>query len=315
MDAGVATESLPKPLIKPRRSGRQRLRTRQALLAYTFLLPTLVLMLVFTFYPIVYGVIMSLYNYSIIEPAKWVGLQNFATALRDPIFWISVRNSFLYVLVVPFIQFFSIIMAVIVNRRIRGIQVFRVAYFIPVVTSMVAVAITWGWIYEQHGLLSNLLVGLHILPSPVNWLENITTALPALMLVTMWKGLGYYMMIYLAGLQGIPAEMEEAAAIDGANRLQTILYVTIPLLRPTVVLCSFLSITSAVGVFDEVYVMTGGGPLNNTLTHTLYQYQQAFLDFKFGYAAAMGILVAMVMWVLTMILYRFGGRGGLRYYY
>lgn len=284
---------------------------RQNGLAYLMLAPALILLIVFQFYPIVKGIPLAFTNYSVIGVTRWVGWANFIAAWHDPNFWISMKNSLLYLLVVPPLQVGSIILAVLVNRKIWGIQIFRTLYFIPVVTSMVAVAITWSWVLSTNGLIDGLIrVSRLWTGTPVAWLDNPHIALYTLMTVTWWKGLGYYMLIYLAGLQSIPRDLEEAARIDGASHRQVVTRVVVPLLVPFVVLCSILSMMSAIRVFDEVYVMTSGGPANATLVSSLYIYQQAFQDFHFGYAAAMGIMVAFVVWILTLVIFWWGRRGG-----
>lgn len=285
-------------------------------LAYLMLAPALILLIVFQFYPIIRGIPLAFTNYSVIGVTHWVGWANFIAAWQDPDFWIAMKNSVLYLLVVPPLQLGAIVLAVLVNRKLWGIQVFRTLYFIPVVTSMVAVAITWSWVLSSNGLLNALLRFSHLwMGTPIAWLDNPHIALYTLMTVTWWKGLGYYMLIYLAGLQSIPRDLEDAARIDGANSRQVVTRVVIPLLVPFVVLCSILSMMGAIRVFDEVYVMTSGGPANATLVSSLYIYQQAFQNFHFGYAAAMGIMVAFVVWILTLVIFWWGRRGGGMGYY
>ncbi len=271
-------------------------------------------MLVFTFYPIIFGLPLAFTNYSALAETQWVGWRNFERAFADADFLHSLKNSLLYVIVVPVIQFVSILMAILVNNNLKGVQFFRVAYFIPVVTSMVAVAIAWKWMFEEKGIVNYILKSVGLIDSNIAYLNNIDTALFAVMFVTVWKGLGYYMMIYLAGLQSIPSELQEAARIDGANRYQVIWHVTIPLLKPFVLLCSLLSVMAAIRVFDEVYVMTGGGPANSSMVTGLYTYNKAFKDFDFGYAAAIGLIVALIVFVFTVLTFKFGKKGGLNYY-
>lgn len=220
-----------------------------------------------------------------------------------------MKHSITYLIVVPLIQIFSILIAITLNRKLKGLSFFRSAYYIPVITSMVAVSITWKWLLNSDGLLNNILVNFGILDTPISFLDNPDFALYTVMFVTLWKGLGYYMVIYLAGLQSIPAELEEAAKIDGAKTWQVWRYITIPLLKPSILLSSVLSAMAALRVFDEVYVMTGGGPMNSTIVANLYIYETAFTKYRFGYAAALGFFLAIVVGIFTFINFKFLGGG------
>lgn len=280
------------------------------LIAYTFLLPALLFMGVFTFYPIIRGLPLAFTNYSVVGETEWVGWRNFQFALQDETFRTAFKHSLQYLLVVPVIQFLSILIAVLVNRELPGIRLFRTAYYVPVVTSMVAVAITWQWMYQGNGLINWLLLKLHIISEPISWLGDEKWALPAVMAVTVWKGLGYYMVIYLAGLQSIPKELNEAAMIDGAGGWQVIRHITIPMLQPFILLASIVSCQAALGVFDEVLTMTDGGPHNATITNALYSYKVAFQNFEFGRGAAIGLLAGSVSWLLAIVMFKvFRDRG------
>lgn len=278
------------------------------------ILPAMAVLIVFQFYPIVWGIPLAFTDYSVVGATHWIGLQNFTQAFQDPVFWISMKNSLLYVVVVPPLQLLSILLAVLINRKIRGITVFRTLYYIPVVTSMVAVAITWNWLYSQQGILNYILEQLHIISKGIDWLNTPGLSLYMVMVVTAWKGLGYYMLIYLAGLQAIPAELIEAAKIDGAGRARVIRHITFPLLTPFILLCSIISVMGAIRVFDEVFVMTNGGPADMTNVSSLYIYQQAFQNFQFGYAAAVGLIVGFVVWIFTVLSFWINRRSGASHY-
>jgi len=226
------------------------LRRRSTLVAYLFLLPALGLLAVFTFYPVIFGTVLSLFEYDIINPPRYVGWLQFQRLLADRYFWIAITNSAKYVLVVPVIQLGSILLAVLVNRQLRGIGAFRAAYYVPVITSWPVVGIMWTWMYDQQGVVNWVLRSLDVIARPVSWLSHPTITLYAVMFVTMWKGLGWYMVIYLAGLQAIPAEYEEAAMIDGASRGRVFWSVTIPLLRPYILLASLISTMAAVSSWE-----------------------------------------------------------------
>ncbi len=287
---------------------------RRTLTAYLFLLPALVLLAVFEFYPVVFGTVLSLFTYNVISPPQFVGLANFQALWGDRYFWTALKNSLLYLVVVPVLQLGSVILALWVRRPSRGIAWFRAAYYLPVVTSIVVVGILWRWLYDDAGLVNYLLLRLSVVHAPIHWLTDPRLALYSVMLVTLWKGLGFYMVIYLAGLEGISPEYEEAAALDGAGPATRLFHVTIPLLRPSILLASTLSAISALRVFEEVYVMTGGGPVFSTYTLFFYMFDQAFNALHLGYAAAVGVVLAAVTIVLSVINFRLLRQGGLSYY-
>lgn len=199
-------------------------------------------------------------------------------------------------------------------KKLPGIKIFRVLFYIPVVTSMVAVSIIWGWIFNSDGLINSFLMSHHLIKSSILFLSSPKLALPSLMFITLWQGLGYYMMIYLAGLQSLPKDVEEAAMVDGASKFKTLVKIKIPLLKPYVWLCTFISILSAVGVFDVVYVLTNGGPNDSTMVINLYSFQKAFVDFNFGYASAVGLIAAIIMTALSAFIFVYGKKGGMSYY-
>lgn len=297
------------PLWSPAAAGGRRV-----LVAYLFLLPALVLLAVFTFYPVVFGTVLSLFDYNVITPPRFVGAANFQALWGDRYFWTALRNSLVYLAVVPVLQLGSIILALWVRRPLRSIAWFRAAYYVPVITSIVVVGLVWRWLYDDAGLINYLLLRLGIAHAPVHWLTDPRLALYAVMLVTLWKGLGYYMVIYLAGLEAIPPEFDEAAAIDGAGPVARLFRVTIPLLRPSILLASTISAIAALRVFEEVYVMTGGGPVFSTYTLFYYMFDQAFNALHLGYAAAVGVVLAAVTIVLSVANFRLLQQGGLSYY-
>ena len=216
---------------------------RETLLSYAFLAPALLLLAVFTFYPLIYGSYLGFTEYGGARfaqglPPKWVGLDNFRSLLADPLFLVSLWNSVKYLLVVPVVQLAALAVAVLVSRELPGMAFFRAAYYIPVVTSVSLAAVMWEWLYNKEGTLNWALSALHLMPpgAAFGWLNNEHTAFWAVMLVTFWRGFGYYMVLYLAGLQGIPAELDEAAILDGAGAWQRFWRVTVPMMRPTILL-------------------------------------------------------------------------------
>lgn len=290
-----------------------RVSWRDTLLSYAFLAPALVLLTLFTFYPLAYGSYLGFTEYGGARFAqglapRWVGLDNFRTLLADPLFLTSLGNSVKYLLVVPALQLASLAVAVLVSRELPGMAFFRAAYYVPVVTSVSLAAVMWEWVFNREGTLNWVLGALHLLPAggAFGWLNNEHTAFWAVMLVTFWRGFGYYMVLYLAGLQSIPAELEEAAVLDGASAWQRFWRVTVPMMKPTILLCSLLSTIAALRVLEEVLVLTNGGPLNSTYTALMYVYSKAFQGFNFDYglASAAGLVVAVVALLLSLANFR-----------
>jgi putative chitobiose transport system permease protein len=287
---------------------------RRTLVAYLFLLPALVFLSVFTFYPVVVGTGLSLFDYNVISPPRFVGLAHFRALWHDRYFWTALSNSLRYLLIVPVLQLSGLLLALWVRRPLRGMAVFRALYYLPVVTSIVVVGLLWRWLYDDAGLINYVLLRLGLVRSPVHWLTDPSLALYAVMAVTWWKGLGYYMVIYLAGLEAIPPTYDEAAALDGAGPVARLVRITIPLLRPSILLGTTLSAISALRVFEEVYVMTGGGPVYSTYTVFYYMFDQAFTALHLGYAAAVGVVLAAVTVVFSLLNFRLMSAGGLTYY-
>jgi putative chitobiose transport system permease protein len=283
------------------------------LLPYLFLLPALLLFFTFDYLPIFSAFYYSFTEYHILSPAEWVGWENYRALMQDTKFWIAVSNSLTYFLIiVPLLLTVPLFLAILVNQKLRGIQLFRVIYYLPVVTSMVAVAIVWKYLYHPAGLLNAILQGIGLQKEAVNWLLNPDTALPAVAVLEVWKSLGFYMVIYLAGLQTISQELVEAAKMDGAGRVRVLWHVYLPQLRPTIAVILVLSTLASVQMFTSIYIMTGGGPFDSTLTLPLYIYQKAFVELDMGYATAMGMVLWLILMVLTVINFKLsnGGRVG-----
>ena len=292
---------------------RPRFSWRDTLLSYAFLAPALILLSVFTFYPLAYGSYLGFTEYGGARFAqglapKWIGLENFRTLAADPLFLTSLWNSVRYLVIVPILQLASLAVAVLVNKNLPGMAFFRAAYYVPVVTSISLAAVMWDWVYNKDGTLNWVLQNAHILSqsSAFGWLNNEYTAFWAVMLVTFWRGFGYYMVLYLAGLQSIPAELEEAAVLDGASAWKRFWSITVPLMKPTILLCSLLSTIAALRVLEEVLVLTNGGPLNSTYTALMYVYAKAFQGFNFDYglASAAGLVVAVIALLLSIVNFR-----------
>lgn len=277
-------------------------RLQPRLVPYWFLLPALIMLGLTVFYPALQAFFLSFtkYEYDLTQPPVWIGLKNFQRLWQDPIFWQTFRNTFLYlVCVVPILVSLPLALAILVNRKLRGIRWFRVAYYTPVVISMVVAGIAWKWLYADNGLLNQLLQVIK-LPS-VPWLTSPDLALFSVMIVTIWKGLGYYMVIYLAGLQTIPQDLYEAAAIDGSDGLKKHWDITVPLMRPYLLLVAVISAISATKVFEEVYVMTRGGPNHASETLVFYLYNKAFGELEMSYACTIGLVMFLMILGLSVI--------------
>jgi putative chitobiose transport system permease protein len=307
---GMTTTAMPAPTeagtsARPRAGNRRRVRQHSAATPYLFLAPALVLLGVFFLWPAVTAVQLAFYDYRVVSPAEFVGLGNFAHMLHDPRFSTALANSGLFLVgMLPILVVIPLLLAVLVNLPLRGIKIFRLAYYLPVVTSMVAVAVAWNYVYHQRGILNWLLTSLGLLDQPVQYLLDPGWALPALVVVESWKSLGYYMMIYLAGLQSVPRELYEAAAVDGAGPWRRLRSITVPMLRPYIAVVMVLSALDAMQVFTSVFVMTQGGPQDRTLTLAYYIYDEAFRRFDMGYASAMGLVLWAILVVFSLVSYR-----------
>jgi putative chitobiose transport system permease protein len=271
---------------------------------YLFLAPALLLLGLTVFYPALRAFFLSFtaYEFDITQPPVWIGPDNFQRLLKDDVFWETLRNTLLYLVgVVPLLVTLPLGLAILVNRALPGIHWFRAAYYTPVVISMVVAGIAWKWLYTENGLLNQILVGLNLSTDGIPWLTSPKLALFSVMAVTVWKGLGYYMVIYLAGLQSIPADLYEAAAIDGSDGWQKHWDITIPLMRPYIFLVGVISAIAATKVFEEVYVMTQGGPRNSSKTIVYYVYEQAFQDLEISYACTIGLALFLIILGLSVL--------------
>lgn len=272
---------------------------RLSLTPYLFLAPALLVIAIFVLYPIGAVVYYSFTEYNIVKPPVWVGLDNYRQLARDPIFWLALRNSFIYLLVTPALIFLSILLAIVVNRKLPGITAFRALFFIPVISGSIAVGIAWRLMLDTNGIINGLLLSLGLLQEPIQWLAEPALTLPLAMALTTWLGLGYYMMIFLAGLQNIPEELYDSAVIDGCNTWQKHWHVSVPGLRPQITFVAVISSLAALQVFNEIFTLTGGlgGILNSGVTIVFYLWRQAFRLNHAGLASA----IAMVLLAITLV--------------
>lgn len=269
--------------------------------AYLFIAPNYLGVLVFLVFPVVFAFVLSFLSWNGVSRPIFIGLQNFASLLSDSVFWITLRNTAVYtLLVVPVGVIFSLGVAALLDRRVRGLTIFRTAMFIPVVTSALAVGVIWKWIYDfQNGLVNDFLTLLHLPPVP--WLSDPFWAMIGIAIIGIWQGFGLTSIILLAAMQNVPAQLLEAASIDGAGAWQRFRSITVPLIMPSIVFVSITSFISSFQVFGQVYYMTSGGPDFGTNVMTLLIFQRAFQQNRFGEASALAYILFAIIFVVTML--------------
>lgn len=276
---------------------------------YLFISPFYILFLIFGVYPVLFSLYLSFTEWKGLGPIKFVGWKNFELLFKDKVFWQSMTNGvILFFMYVPIMTFLALVLAVILNsKRVRGFRFFRTLIFIPYIMNIVAAGFTFRlMLNEKYGLV-NAMLGTFNIP-PVPWLESVWGGRVSLCLLVIWAWLGYNMVIMLAGLQTIPSELTEAALIDGASATQAFFYVTIPLMRPVILFSVVLSTMGSFNLFSEIYNLTGGGPINATLTPVIVIFDQAFGNFRLGYASAMAYLYFIILFALTLVQFRYFGQ-------
>jgi len=279
--------------------------------SYLFLAPALALIGVFVVYPIAAVVYYSFTDYDIVRPPVPIGIANYEKLVADPTFWLALTHSFVYLLVTPIIIGLSILLAIAVNRALRGINVYRALYFVPAVSGSIAIGLSWRWMFDRNGLINGLLQSAGVIHDPIQWLATPSLVLPIAMLLTIWAGFGYYSVIFLAGLQNIPEELYDAARIDGCSSFQKQWHVSRPGLRPQITFVAVISSRAALKVFDEIYVLTNksGGILDSGTTMVFYLWKQAFQLEHAGYASAIAIALLAITLVFSVVNVRLLERG------
>jgi multiple sugar transport system permease protein len=289
------------PPAKRRSSAWTGLRREETISGYLFLLPNLLGFLTFSIFPILAALVLTFTEWDLASEPQFTGFDNFVTMAQDEIFWKALGNTFYYAFVaVPTGVFTAFWLALLINRKMRGVLAFRLIYFLPHLTLTVAAAIIWAWIYHPEFGLINFLLSQVGIQGP-NWLFNSSWAMPAIIIMSNWHGVGYAMLIFLAGLQGIPAELYEAADIDGASGWQRLRYITVPMLSPATF---FVLVTSLIGAFqgfDQFYIMTNGGPAFATTTLVLHIFKNGFHYFKMGYATSIASILFMCILTITLL--------------
>jgi putative chitobiose transport system permease protein len=290
-------------------------KQRSTLIAWGFLAPALILLSLSVLVPALMALVISFTQtgLDVTEPLQFIGFANFQRLLVDPMFYQVLGTTLIYLFgVVPPIVIGALTLAVLVNRILPGVHILRAAFYTPVLVSIVVAAIAFRWLYAENGLINGWLVALFGQGFiPIDFLTNPFLALPSVMLVTLWKGLGYYMVIFLGGLQGIPKELYEAAELDGSEGWRKHVDITLPLLRPYVTLVAVISAIAATKVFEEVFLMTQGGPADSTRTLVYYVYDQAFAELEISYACTVGLALFLLVLLLTAIRLAFGGERSL----
>lgn len=276
--------------------------------AYIFTIPAIALLVAFLVVPMVYTVYYSVFKYQVMRPndITFIGLANYQKLFKDAEFWKALRNTFYFtIIVVPVQCVLALALALLVSKRFRGVSIFRTMYFSPQLTSMVVISVLWTVLYNSNpntGLINSILVSFGL--QPINFLTNAKTAMNAIIFMSAWQGAGYQMMIFLAGLQGIPTEQYEASAVDGANKWQQFWNITIPNLKGTIKYVIMITMIQAMKLFTQPYVMTQGGPKNATKTMVYYIYTQGFQKGNFGYACSVAAVFFVIVVAMSLILQR-----------
>ncbi len=284
------------------------MRRNQWKIAMVFLLPYLLIFSIFRFVPSVGGLVVSFFKWSLGGDPKFIGIDNYVNLAQDGSFYTSIRNTLsFFVLTVPVLVVASLLLAMLLNQKLAGRRVMRTISIIPYVLIPSIVGIMWNWMFDNNfGLLNYYIKKLG--GSPIFWLTDERFALIAVSIVVVWTYIGYDMILFLAGLQGIPKETYEAAEVDGASTFQVFWHITLPLLKPVTMMVSTLTLVNVVQLFDQIYVMTNGGPGTSTLTMVQYMYTSAFTNYELGYGSAIEVVILVLLMVLITVQNRIGNR-------
>lgn len=272
--------------------------------AYIFVAPAVILLIAFLVVPMIYTVYFSGFKYQIMRPdaMKFIGFENYQKLFSDKNFWLALKNTVYFtVIVVPCQCVLALALALLVSKKFRGVAVFRTMYFAPQLTSMVVISVLWSVLYNANpntGLINSILVSLGM--SPIKFLSDASTAMNSIIFMSAWQGAGYQMMIFLAGLQGIPRDQYEAASVDGATKFKQFLYITIPGLKGTIKYVIMITMIQAMKLFTQPYIMTQGGPKNSTKTLVYYIYTQGFQKGNFGYACSIAAVFFVIVVCMSM---------------
>ncbi len=292
---------------------RISLKTKEALTGWLFISPALIGFSIFTFGSIIYSLYLSLTDYDLMTKPKFIGLENYIRAFtKDESFYKFFGNTIYFVIfLVPIVLAISLLLAMLINKKAgRMTKAYRVALFLPSITSTIAVSMVWLWIFNPDmGLINNMLtaIGFH---NPPMWLNSPDTSKMALVIMRVWQMSGYYMIMFLAGLQTIPESLYESAQVDGANKIQSFFKITLPMLSNTTFVVIILLVIEAFNMFESIFIMTNGGPLGSTSTIMYYIYEQGFGNYNMGYASSIAWIFFVVIMIITLIQYRFRNEQG-----
>lgn len=279
-------------------------RRGPAAAGYLYIGPVLLWFIVFNVFPMVVGLALSLTNWNILNPPRFIGLTNFVALVSDSLFWQSMGNTLYFAIAtVGLGTALSLGLALALNQKLRFVSLYRTIFFLPAVTALIAVAMVWRWLYDNEYGWINWALSLVSIP-PLNWLGDPLLAMPAVILMSVWRSAGFNTIIFLAGLQGIPSEYHEAASIDGAGRWQRFLHITLPLISPTTFFVAVNSLIAAWQVFDQVWAMTQGNPEHSTTTIVFLIYANGFEWGKTGYASAMAYALFLVIMLFTWVQFK-----------
>lgn len=292
---------------------RMSLKTKEALTGWLFLSPALIGFSIFTFGSIIYSLYLSLTDYDLMTKPKFIGLENYIRAFtKDESFYKFFGNTLYFVvLLVPIVLAISLFLALLINKKAGKItKAYRVALFLPSITSTIAVSMVWLWIFNPDmGLINNMLTAIGF-NNPPMWLNSPDTSKMALVIMRVWQMSGYYMIMFLAGLQTIPESLYESVQVDGANKIQSFFKITLPMLSNTTFVVIILLVIEAFNMFESIFIMTNGGPLGSTSTIMYYIYEQGFGNYNMGYASAIAWIFFVVIMIITLIQYRFRNEQG-----
>jgi multiple sugar transport system permease protein len=302
----MAVSSQTRP--QPARYRQLFKQARKEWTAYLFLAPSLIQFFVFTAFSVVFSFYLSFHEWNILEPAKpYVGLDNYQRLIEDERFQRATINTAYYTAAsVPLTVILGLLIALLLNQQLRGRAFFRTLFYIPVITPLVIASIVWKWVYQgDYGLLNYYLMKINLIDEPLLWLADKNLAMPAVIIMSVWKTVGFAIVVYLAGLQAIPEDYYDAAKLDGAGTMRRFRDITLPLLSATTIFVVIIQVLGSFQVFTQIFVMTSGGPLRRTTTIVYHVYETAFKNFDMGYAAAMAFAMFAMMFIFTLFQMRF----------
>lgn len=278
---------------------------KKKILPYLFVSPYIIHFILFVTFPVGFSIYLTFHNWNIIAPMEFAGLANYKRLVHDQLFWKSLKNTFIFLLIhIPLQIIVALFLAELLNQNLKLKGFFRAAYFLPVIVSGVVITILWQQLYGfESGLLNRLLIKIGL--NKIGWLTDPNWAMPSIAIMATWKNIGLYVVLFLVGLQTVPKQYYEAAELEGASHIQKFFKITLPMINPTIFMVVVLSTIGGFSLFIEPYVMTGGGPLNSTLSAVLYIYKQGFFYYHMGYAATLGFFFALLILFVVFIQKKF----------